>query len=181
MCEQQLFFYKLFIDNNYTKSYRAIFHKLVILLIIIILHYFAFLANNYRKRLSVCSDILIFSKTLEVQAFLFFLPLCFPTFYRSAYIFFRGRPRSYVADVFSRFISEILSWSNFHCDPAVRYTFSCTPTCISHCHPLSPTRSSVLSLIFPRSFYPTRFYLRLGLSYRSDSTHSRAVSYSWPL
>lgn len=51
------------------------------------------------------------------------LRLSLPIFYRSAYIFFRGRPRSYVANVFSRFISEILSRSNFHCDLAVRYTF----------------------------------------------------------
>lgn len=115
---------------------------------------------------------------------LFFLSLSathLHMFYRSDYIFFHGRPRSYVADVFSRFISEILSWSNFHCDLAVRYTFSYTPTCILQCHPLSLSRSSVLSLIFLRSFYSTRFYLRLCLSYWSGSTHSRAVSYSWPL
>lgn len=108
-------------------------------------------------------------------------------FYRSAYIFFRGRPRSYVADVFSRFISEILSWSNFHCDLAVRYTFSYTPTCISQCHPpfpaipfLSPT--PVLSISHPllHFFHSMRFYLWFCLPYRPDSTHSRAVSYSQP-
>lgn len=84
-------------------------------------------------RLFTCSYLN--TKTFEVLIYTIFSSLCFPTFYRSAYIFFRGRPRSYVADVFSRFISEILSWSNFHCDLAVRHTFSYTPTCISQCHP----------------------------------------------
>lgn len=98
-----------------------------------------------------------------------FLLFPLPAFYRSTYIFFPGRPRSYVADVFSRFISEILSWSNFHCDLAVRYTFSYTPTCISQCHP--PSISLFLFLFFPPFLFSVLSIARgsicVSLVYRS--------------
>lgn len=132
---------------------------------------------------------LIFSETFGVSElfscfslFLFhpsaaFLSLSLPLsiFYRSADIFFRGRPRSYVADVFSRFISEILSWSNFHCDLAVRYTFSYTPICISQCHPPSPSLPLPFSLFL---FFSPSLSLSFSLSHplRAPSTSCGSIS-----
>lgn len=177
---------RLFFRNDRAKNYRARhfenqyrFSRLIVAFEnghsrLIAVEESPFVPLISSKSLLTCTDVHLF----------FSVSPRLPVFYRSDYIFSRGRPRSYVADVFSRFISEILSWSNFHCDLAVRYTFSYTPTCTSQCHPLS-SRPSPLALPFCLSFFFCALSAPCGSIassvYRSDSTHSRAVSYSWPL
>lgn len=130
--------------------------------------------------------LLIFSKTFEVLTSLFSLSLSLSPLHTSIYSI---DPPIYFSmadlDRMSRMFSLVLSPKFYRGRTSIVISLFGihfpTPTCILQCHPLPLSRSSVLSLIFLRSFYSTRFYLRLCLSYWSGSTHSRAVSYSWPL
>lgn len=95
--------YRRFFIGFAKKSLKIVFLREIIkqfFKIFCSLNYYSVFTDNYYKRLP-----LIFSRSFGASTpLIFFLSFChLSVFYRSVYIFFRGRPRSYVADVFSPF------------------------------------------------------------------------------
>lgn len=126
----------------------------------------------------------IFLERRRDSSFFFFLPplcilsICLYIFPRSTSIVCRGCFLSVLSPKFYRVrISIVISLFGIHFPIFLRVSRSVTsPFSLSRSRFRLIYLSSLFVLFLLRAF----LYLRFYLSYRSDSTHSRVVSYSWP-
>lgn len=166
--------------NNPCRLFSIALEKKVSLVIIILLReiikqlleVFFLLIITHSSQIIAIKDhpsILIFSRSFGA---LTHLPFFIILYFIDLPIYFSVADLDRMSRMFSlRFISEILSCSNLHCDLAVRYTFSYIPTCISQRHfsflSFSLLRLRLIYLSSPFALFLFHAFLYLVLSFVS--------------